>query len=92
MAEAKHEEKLFYDRLSDLVHGVERDWTARFTFFLDERQQALAQRHLHYSGFHHFMLWSWNFVIVWSSGQGRAMCFPDRWIFCIPVSRSWQDF
>lgn len=57
MAEAKHEEKLFYDRLSDLVHGVERDWTARFTFFLDERQQALAQRHLHYSGFHHFMLY-----------------------------------
>jgi len=50
------EEKLFYDRLSDLVHSVERDWTARFTFFLDERQQALASRHLHYSGFHQFMM------------------------------------
>ncbi len=51
------EEKLFYDRLSDLVHRVERDWTACFTFFLDERQQALAARHLHYSGFHQFSMY-----------------------------------
>ena len=53
----KHEEKLFYDRLSDLIHGVERDWTARFTFFLDERQQALAKRYLQYEGFHQFMMY-----------------------------------
>ncbi len=53
----KQEEKLFYDRLSDLVHSVERDWTARFSFFLDERQQALASRFLQYSGFHGFKLY-----------------------------------
>ena len=51
------EEKLFYDRLSDLVESVQRSWTARFTFFFDERQQALAKRYLQYSGFHDFMFY-----------------------------------
>lgn len=49
------EEKLFYDHLSDLIRGVQRDWTVRFTFFFDERQQALASRFLHQSGFHNFL-------------------------------------
>ena len=53
----EREEKLFNDRLEDLVKGVQRDWTARFTFFLDERQQALAKRFLQYSGFHDFMFY-----------------------------------
>lgn len=52
-----HEEKLFFDRLSDFIHRVERDWTACYSFFLDERQQALASRFLHQSAFHHFMLY-----------------------------------
>ena len=51
----EREEKLFYDHLSDLVHSVERNWTARFTFFLDERQQALAERFLSRLGFHNKM-------------------------------------
>ena len=53
----EREEKLFNDRLSDLIKSVQRDWTARFTFFFDERQQALAKRFLQYSGFHDFMFY-----------------------------------
>lgn len=51
----ERDEKLFYDRLSDLIKAVQRDWEARFTFFFDERQQALASRFLHQSGFHDFL-------------------------------------
>ncbi len=50
----KPEEKLFYDRLSDLVHSVERDWTARFSLFFDERQQAQTRVFLQRQGFHQF--------------------------------------
>ena len=39
----EREDKLFHDRLSDLMKGVQRDWTVRFTFFLDERQQVIAK-------------------------------------------------
>ena len=53
----EREDKLFHDRLSDLMKGVQRDWTVRFTFFLDERQQAIAKRFLQYSGFHDFMFY-----------------------------------
>ncbi len=53
----EREEKLFYDRLSDLIESVQRNWTARFTFFFDERQQALAKRFLQYSGFHDYMFY-----------------------------------
>lgn len=53
----ERDEKLLEDRLQDLVKGVQRDWTARFTFFLDEGQQAIAKRYLHYAAFHQYSFW-----------------------------------
>lgn len=51
------EEKLLYDRISDKIDAVERDWCVRFTSFLDERQQALAEKFLKQSVFGNFLLY-----------------------------------
>ncbi len=67
------EEKLFCDHLSDMLRDVERNWTARFSFFLDERQQALASRFLARSGFHQSLLYGG----YEKAGRRLLGLFPD---------------
>lgn len=45
------EDKLFFDKLADWVHIVQKNWTERFSFFLDQRQQAAAEYYLSKAGF-----------------------------------------
>ena len=45
------EDKLFFDKLADWIHIVQKNWTERFSFFLDQRQQAAAEYYLSKAGF-----------------------------------------
>lgn len=45
------EDKIFFDKLEDWARIVQKNWTERFSFFLDERQQAAADYYLKRMGF-----------------------------------------
>ncbi len=51
------EEKLFISRTADMTRICSKICSPKFSAFLSEREQLLAEKYLHYEGFGNYMLW-----------------------------------